>query len=100
MRRHFFGVGVGLGGPSKSEAITTETISGADGARTRDLHAASVALSQLSYGPKRPSEYRHGRGKCQHVRYAYTGAALSPPSIPEARRARGTQDGNSRGPRR
>jgi hypothetical protein len=27
--------------------------SGADGDRTRDLHAASVALSQLSYGPKR-----------------------------------------------
>ena len=25
--------------------------SGADGDRTRDLHAASVALSQLSYGP-------------------------------------------------
>jgi hypothetical protein len=26
--------------------------SGADGDRTRDLHAASVALSRLSYGPK------------------------------------------------
>jgi chromate transport protein ChrA len=26
---------------------------GANGTRTRDLHAASVALSQLSYGPAR-----------------------------------------------
>ena len=26
---------------------------GANGIRTRDLHAASVALSQLSYGPAR-----------------------------------------------
>ena len=25
------------------------------------IHAASVALSRLSYGPKRPMEYRNGR---------------------------------------
>jgi hypothetical protein len=29
------------------------TEDGANGTRTRDLHAASVALSQLSYGPAR-----------------------------------------------
>lgn len=31
-----------------------DTTSGADGIRTRDLMAASHALSQLSYGPKVP----------------------------------------------
>ena len=30
-----------------------KTIGGAKGDRTPDLNAASVALSQLSYGPKR-----------------------------------------------
>src|SRR3712207_3885825 len=30
---------------------------GADGDRTRDLHAASVALSRLSYGPKKLAKY-------------------------------------------
>ena len=32
-------------------------LSGADGDRTRDLHAASVALSRLSYGPNGPLDY-------------------------------------------
>ena len=41
--------------------------SGAEGDRTPDLHAASVALSQLSYGPETPSEYRHPTDECQRV---------------------------------
>ncbi len=45
------------------------TCGGADGDRTRDLHAASVALSRLSYGPKKLAKYSkegfgvNGRGR-------------------------------------
>ncbi len=48
-------------------AICGHFESGAEGDRTPDLRAASAALSQLSYGPKKPSEYRHVREGCQRV---------------------------------
>src|SRR5215207_1694655 len=68
---------------------------GADGDRTRDLHAASVALSQLSYGPKRPAKYSK-----QGCAVNAISAPGIPPSALVGRGARGTPGGSSRGPRR
>ena len=36
----------------RAGVVTPGSADGADGARTRDLHTASVALSQLSYSPR------------------------------------------------
>lgn len=43
-----------------------ENFGGAEGDRTPDLYTASVALSQLSYGPKFLTErrVRCGAGRC------------------------------------
>jgi hypothetical protein len=40
--------------PRVTPAVCAMSESGASRDRTGDLHAASVALSQLSYGPERP----------------------------------------------
>ncbi len=42
--------------PPREQASMLNVGSGADGARTRDLLAASQTLSQLSYGPLVPRE--------------------------------------------
>src|SRR3712207_987982 len=69
------------------------TESGADGDRTRDLHAASVALSQLSYGPTKAA---------QSIVFAPGGVntGLSTPNALEEHCAKRTQGGSNRGPRR